>query len=281
MSATLEPREVEKPFARRWLRATLALFLRSPFRFAILIALLGCLDTSAVNFANAYFVEKVWVDRLGIAALPPLWLLVSAVARGADENNLTWQTLSRLGRRSVWIGALSAGIPMAALSWFFHSIFHGLGAAAAHNPPAYLRHQGDFLASVEASVVLMVCSLGLTYCPLLALVPGLSASDAHSLSHKADKINGFVTVLTMTTILAIGAIYLASVIPAYGMTTAAFLVIFGVLNYVAYRDIFERRSENLRQNTVTSRVAARVEVTRCVARGAAPHDSGAIPKPRS
>jgi hypothetical protein len=29
------------------------------------------------------------------------------------------------------------------------------------------------------------------------------------------------------------------------MTTAAFLVFFGVLNYVAYRDMFERRDENL------------------------------------
>ncbi len=53
-----------------------------------------------------------------------------------------------------------------------------------------------------------------------------------------------VTILTMTAILAIGAIYLASAIPAYGMTTAAFLVFFGALNYVAYRDTFERRSEN-------------------------------------
>lgn len=273
MSATLEPREVEKPFAQRWLRATLALFLRSPFRFGILIALLGCLDTSAVNFAKQYFVEKVWVDRLGIVALPLLWLLVGAVARGADDNNLTWQTLSHLGRPSVWIGALSAGIPLAALSWFFHSLFHGFGAVAAHNPSAYLPHQGDFLASVEASVVLIVASLGLTYCPLMALVPGLSASNARSLSNKADKINGFATILTMTTILAIGAIYLASVIPAYGMTTVAFLVFFGVLNYVAYRDIFERRSENLLQKTVTPQVAVRVEVAGRQARGAAAHNS--------
>lgn len=257
MRLTLEPTEVEKPFAQRWLLATLALFLRSPFRFGILIALLGCLDTSAVNFADGYSVEKAWVDRLGIVGLPLLWLVVCAVARGADNNNRTWSTLSHLGHRSVWIGALSAGIPLAAFSWFFHSLFHGFGEIATHNPPAYLQHQGDFLASVEASVVFIVASRGLTYCPLLALVPGLVAADARSLSNKADRINGFVIILTMTTILAIGAEYLASAVPAYGMTTAAFLVIFGVLNYVAYRDIFERRSENLLQIAVRSQVAVR------------------------
>lgn len=154
------------------------------------------------------------------------------------------------------------GVGMAALSWFFHSIFHGFGAVATHNPPAYLQHQGDFLASIEASVVLIVGSVGLTYCPLLALVPGLSALYASSLSKKADKINGLVTILTMTGILAIGAIYLSSAIPAYGMTTAAFLVFFGVLNYVAYRDIFERRSENLPKQIMTPQVAATVEVGR-------------------
>jgi hypothetical protein len=73
-NATLEPREVDQPFAQRWLRATLALFLRSPFRFGILIALLGCLDTSAVNFATGHVIEKVLVDRLGIVALPLLWV---------------------------------------------------------------------------------------------------------------------------------------------------------------------------------------------------------------
>lgn len=262
MNATLEPREVDKPFAQRWLRATLALFLRSPLRFGLLIALLGCLDTSAVNFANGYFVEKIWVDRLGIVALPILWVLVSAVARGADDNSLTWQTLSHLGRRSVWVGAVSMGVGLAALSWFLHSLFHGFGAVAAHNPPAYLQHQGDFLASVEASVVLIVTYGGLTYCPLLALIPGLPARDARSLSKKADKINGLVTILTMTGILAIGAIYLASAIPAYGMTTAAFVVFFGVLNYVAYRDIFERRGENLPEQIMTPQVVATVGVGR-------------------
>jgi len=36
-----------------------------------------------------------------------------------------------------------------------------------------------------------------------------------------------------------------SLIPSYGMTEAAWLVFMGILNYVAYRDIFERRDQNL------------------------------------
>jgi hypothetical protein len=38
---------------------------------------------------------------------------------------------------------------------------------------------------------------------------------------------------------------LQAFVPAYGMTMAAWLVFAGVLNYVAYRDIFERRSSPL------------------------------------
>jgi hypothetical protein len=262
MNATIEPREVTRPFARRWLRTALALILRSPVRFGLLIALLGCLDTSAVSFAAGYVVEKVWIDRLGIVALPLLWVLVSAVARGADDNSLTWQALSLLGRRSVWIGALTVGLGMAALNWLFHSLFHGYGAIATHNPPDYLQHQGDLLASIEASVVLVVGSVGLTYCPLLASVPELSALSASGLSKKADKVNGLVTILTMTSVLAIGAIYLTLAVPAYGMTTAAFLVFFGVLSYVAYRDIFEQRGANLPEPIVLPKAEIAIPVGR-------------------
>jgi hypothetical protein len=254
LSATLEPREVEQPFVRRWLRAALLLLLRSAFRFGLLIALLGCLDTAAVNLANGYVIEEVWVDRLGIVALPLLWVLVSAVARGADDHSLTWQSLSQLGRRSVWIGALSVGVGLATLSWFLHSLSHGFAAAVAHHPSAYLQRQGDLLASIEAGVVLIVGSSGLTYCPLLVFVPDLAPHHAITLSRRADKINGVVTILIMTGILAIGDLYLAAAIPMYGMTTAAFLVFFGVLAYVAYRDMFEGRSENLAQEALGLRV---------------------------
>jgi hypothetical protein len=42
---------------------------------------------------------------------------------------------------------------------------------------------------------------------LLALVPKLSVSHARALSKKAEKLNRKITIVTMTVIFAIGAIY--------------------------------------------------------------------------
>jgi len=50
--------------------------------------------------------------------------------------------------------------------------------------------------------------------------------------------------MMLISILDLGAIALASAVPAYGMTTTAFLVFFGVLNYVAYWEFVERRGES-------------------------------------
>lgn len=55
MSETLEPRIVDKPFARRWLVTTLALIGRAPLRFGCLIALLGLLDMPLFGMTNAAF----------------------------------------------------------------------------------------------------------------------------------------------------------------------------------------------------------------------------------
>lgn len=56
-------------------------------------------------------------------------------------------------------------------------------------------------------------------------------------------------IFTFVGVITFGAASLASVLPLYGMTDAALLVFLGVLNYVAYRDIFERRSGNLPKMT--------------------------------
>ena len=260
MNVTLDPREVDRPFVQRWLRTSFALLIRCPFRFSILIAALGCLDTSAVNLANGYVIERIWVDRLGMITLPLLWVLVSGIARGADDNERTREALSNLCRGSVWIGALKVGVGMAVLSWATYSLLSGFGALASRHPHPSLQHQGDFLSSIEAGVILIVAAGGITYCPLLALVPEISASEARSLSKKAERINGFITIITMTAVLAIGAIYLTSALPAYGMTTATFLVFFGILNYVAYRDMFERRDNNRPKQLVAPRIPSAVEL---------------------
>jgi hypothetical protein len=86
VNTTLEPRRVDKPFLRRWLRMSFGLFVRSPLRFCLVIALLGWLDASAVNLAEGYAVQKIWVDRLGMLILPVLWILISAVARANESG---------------------------------------------------------------------------------------------------------------------------------------------------------------------------------------------------
>jgi hypothetical protein len=91
MNLTLEPTEVDKSFAQRWLQASFVFLQQSPFRFATLIGLLGWLNTSAVYLADGMLVEKVGVDRLGTVMLPFFWVIASAVARGADDNRLTRQ----------------------------------------------------------------------------------------------------------------------------------------------------------------------------------------------
>ncbi len=219
--------------------------MRSPIRFGILIALLGCLDTTAVNLAQGYVVEKIWADRLGTLALPFLWVLVSAVARGADDRRLSMHALRQLRRKPVWVGALGAGIILATVNGIIAFALQGVRTGLGLHSSAYLQRQGQFLDSIEASVILMSVFVGLCYFPLLLLASGISPGNAAQLSRQASEMNGSITLIMLIGILVLAAGAIASAVPAYGMTTAAFLVFIGVLNYVAYRDIFERRSGNL------------------------------------
>jgi hypothetical protein len=265
VNATFEPREVEKPFARRWLRASFALILRSPIRFGMLIALLGWLDTSAVYLARESAVEWTWLRLLGSVILPILWVLVSAVARGADDHRQTWPALAQLGRKPVWIGALAAGAELAAFWTLFGFLdaVHVIGTTSVlHKAKPFLQHQGEFLLSIEASVMMLSIDTGLCYLPLLVFVPDVSPRRARQLSKKATHMNGYGPITMLIFILVIGAMALASAVPAYGMTTAAFLVFLGVLNYVAYRDIFERRSGNLPEHAAEPQVAGEPKMVR-------------------
>jgi hypothetical protein len=56
------------------------------------------------------------------------------------------------------------------------------------------------------------------------------------------------------------AVVLQLLVPAYGMTAAAWLVFMGVLNYVAYRDILERRPGNPSQAERRTRKVGSAEV---------------------
>lgn len=255
MATPFEPREVDKPFIPRWLRLTLQLLARSPLRFGILIAALGWIDTSAVKLSDGYVVPKIWVDRIGTLLLPILWMIVSAVARGADDSHRTWEAMSALRRRQVWLGALSTGATIVILQWLVKLMFEGLVPFKAQGPQITLQHPGQFIQSIAANVLITCIFVGLCYFPLLVLVPQLSPSHARHLSRKASQINGEWLTRIFVAIVAVGANALASVAPAYGMTAAAFLVFLGVFNFVAYRDIFERRDRNLPQAVAAHQLA--------------------------
>jgi hypothetical protein len=246
MSIILEPRKVDKPFSRRWLRMTGELFVRSPVRFCMLIALLGGLDDCAVNMAQGYAIQRTWIDRLGIAVLPILWIVVGAVARGADDAGRTRQALAGLARTQLWAGGFVPGVSLAALHWFVFWTFQCLVPALSSGAPGFhLQRPGEFLGSIATNIASLSIWVGVCYFPLLALVPAVSAGDARRLSKKASGINGELAIWTFIGTLVVGANVLVALVPAYGMTAAAFIVFTGILNYVAYRDIFEQRAENL------------------------------------
>ena len=245
MNATLDPRRVEQPFLARWLRMALELFIRSPLLLGSAIALLGWVDTSAVTLAGGYEVAQVWVDRLGLILLPALWVLVAALARIADDSRRMRETLLGLVRRQVWVGVLAGALVLLVINlvvtWTLHGVPALLGVSA---PSRYLTQSGQFVGSLAAGATITLIAFGPCYPPLLGLVPGIAYSHARDLARKAAKINGEFLVWCFVCVAVVTADSLSLVFPAYGMTMAACLVFLGVFNYVAYRDIFERRSEN-------------------------------------
>ncbi len=244
MSDTLEPRVVDKPFVRRWLLTTLTLTGRAPVRFGCLIALLGLLDTGVEALFEGYSVSRVWGDRLGALALPVLWLLTAAAARGADKPSLTREAFVSAFKRGSLLRALRAGA-LYAIAIHLFDAWHATGSSAtAHHvgtAPGYLTVPGDFIDSIAVNAGFFSIALGPCYFPLLAFVPG---AEAYLLSRNACRKNGELVIDMLIAVLVITGIGITNVLPAFGITNAAFLVFMGVFNYVVYRDIFERRAEN-------------------------------------
>jgi hypothetical protein len=255
MSATFEPREVEKPFCQRWLRMTLQLVVRCPARFSIAIFLLGCLDASAVRLLSGITVDRVWMVRLGMLMLPLVWVFIAAIARGADDASQTWKAFAGLAYFKVWMSALVVGIGLVALNWV---IWWLMGVTASRGSAVL---PGRFLESTGAQAWMVTAAAGICYFPLLVLQPALSLTEARRLSRDANDINGRRTIswliVGMMCVLAPFSLF----VPAFGMTTAAWIVFMGVLNYVAYRDIFERRSANLPKTVATASAVVAAHAT--------------------
>jgi hypothetical protein len=246
VSTFFEPRVVEKPYQRRWLRMTLQLVVRSPVRFAIMIALLAWLDTSALQWVQGVAIPRQWIERLGMVGLPFIWAAVAAIARGADDSTQTWRALEGFLRVRVWFAILMAGASLVALSWAVSSLLSPAGAASS----AYANQSGQLLRTFGAQSVLVYMMFGPCFAPLCTLAPGLSVLEVLRLSHRATQINDLRVILLMMLLVA-GVL---SFLPAFGMTAAAWLVFMGTLNYVAYRDIFERRAANFPLQTAGAQV---------------------------
>lgn len=240
VSDTLEPRVVDRPYVGRWLRASLQLFIRSPARFVATIALLGIVDNAAVSMARGLDIPEVWVNRTGLLTLPCLWVLVCALARGADDAALGRQALAELRRWRVWSGTLAIGIRIVIL---FIIVYWVLGAPYAP-PRSGLRNPGDFIASVLTGAAFYSMTPGFCFFPLLLLVPTIERARAESLARRAQSLNGLLVFGMLAAVLVLGTYSLASVFPLGGLVNATGLVYIGIVNYVAYRDIFERRAEN-------------------------------------
>jgi len=237
----MEPREVQKPFWKRWLRMTWRLFVRSPIRFGILIALLGLFDSSAVNLAYGYIIPRIWTDRLGMLLLPLLFAIISAVARGADDSRQTWKVLQEFLHLRFWLKALAAGGVLVIFDLAVHAllIFSDPIAKAT-----YTQRPGALLESFAVQTVLVSQFLGICHAPLSVFWPQLSFRETQNLSQSASTVNGRWQICKLVCgVLAVGIPL--EMIPTYGMAEAAWLVFIGTLNYVAYRDIFERQAENL------------------------------------
>jgi hypothetical protein len=239
MSQTLNPREVEKPFRMRWLRMALQLMLRSPLRFSIAILLLGGLDSSAASLFAGVRVAGNWLTRLGMLMLPLVWVFIAAMARGIDNPSQTWKTFAGLSRLKVWMGALGVGVGLVALEWTVWLLLGNPAQLRFHVSP------GRFLEFTGAQAWMVYTAVDVCFFPLMIFEPELSLREARQLSKSASHINGWRTISGLMAGMLAVAVVLQLFVPAFGMTSAAWIVFMGVLNYVAYRDIFERRFGNL------------------------------------
>lgn len=255
MSTSLQPREVDRPFLRRWCLAALALLLRAPLSFGLVIAVLGSLDTCAVSLEHGQVMARWPAKILTIfisGLLPAVWVVVAALARGADRSLAAGESLEPLTRRGLWRGVLLAvcvQIGQDLVGWALTGLpMSSIALSKGFGP-------GWFVAAVATYAFLLTLFFGSCYFPLLVQAPGVPAGELRQLSCRADELNGYPflyrerrLVLSIAYVFVSGVmvltVALSQIVPAFGMTTAATLVFLGVFNYVSYRDIFERRAQN-------------------------------------
>lgn len=231
MSETLEPRQVDRPFLGRWVRTTLALLAGSPVTFGAAVAVIAILDLLYIDVVPESLIGVGLTSVVGALLLPVLWIVLSLLARQSDRpyGNSELPQLALSGR--VWAAGLLPGCFLASVNWLLHW-------ALSANPAV-----ADIIGSYTLNCLLLVAPLGVCYFPLMALAPDLPIPDACQLSKKASRLNSEWVIVTFVSVLSVAPDVFARAVPAGLILTAAFLVFIGVFNYVAYRDIFERRAD--------------------------------------
>ncbi|MGH8288031.1 MAG: hypothetical protein ACREV7_03265 [Steroidobacteraceae bacterium] len=241
MSETLEPRQVEKPFLGRWVGTTLALLARSPIAFGAAVALLAILDLFYTDVVPERLVSAGLTLIVGALLLPAFWIVMSALSRHSDRALGRSELLQLAASTRLWGGGLLPGCLLAGVNCVLHWAFPA-------NPVI-----AGVIGSYTLNCLLLLAPLGVCYFPLLALAPGLTMIDACRLSKKAVRLNDEWIIVMFVAALSLAPDVFAREVPAGVIVTAAFLVFIGVFNYVAYRDIFERRLDYAAQRVFAAR----------------------------
>ena len=250
MKNILEPRQVERPFIGRWMRSSLQLIVRSPVQFGLVVVLLICLDNAVVKLAGGYRVPKLWANGFGSLLLGFTWVFIAALARGADESSRTWSALAQFVRPRVWLGAVASAAAAfcfeLVVAWLFNGVtgLDGMTGLRHGKPVSFVQHPGDVVGAIAHDAMFFTAVFEPFYFPLLAAVPQLSPPEAYSLSKFAARKNGSIEILLGIGIVVVAAALLAQFTPVFGLIDAATVLFVGVFNYVAYRDVFERRADN-------------------------------------
>jgi hypothetical protein len=154
-----------------------------------------------------------------------------------------------------WVKAFVAGAALVAFEWMTHHALLFFPDPSAKE--VYSQESGALLSSFGAQTVWLTWVLGICYAPLMVFWPELSFQETRKLSQSASEMNNPSHIMFLICgVMLVG--FPLTLIPAYGMTEAAMLVFMGILGYVAYRDIFERRDENLPASVARTAIAAQV-----------------------
>lgn len=241
MSETLEPRQVEKPFLGRWVRATFALLARSSVTFGAAVVVLAILGLLYIDIVPARLIESGLTLVVGALLLPVFWIVMSLVARQADRASGRPELLQVAASGHVWLAGLLPGCFLAAGNLLLHWASSASPGVAA------------VIGSYGLNCLLLVAALGVCYFPLMAIAPGLTLIEACQLSRKASRLNGEWTIVIFVMLLSLVPDVFSRAVPLGVIVTAAFLVFIGVFNYIAYLDIFERRLDYATQRVFAAR----------------------------